>query len=712
MKKLLLLLAIAVFAFGFTGGHKYIPVFGQADSLQMLAPQREHPQEAVFITQFLAGYHYQKVEFDDSLSSVVFSNFFESLDPSRAYFLKDEVTPFEKYRYSLDDALTEGDLTFGYEVFNQFRRNATRRMKLVYKLLETEMDFTQDEYYDLDRESYTWPATKAEQDEIWRKIIKNQAITYKLAGKEWTEIQTLLTTRYKRVERAIYQYTSEDAFQLYMNALTSAFDPHTDYFSPIASQNFQIDMSLSLEGIGARLTQQLDYTMVAEIIPGGPASKSKRILKDDKIIAVAQGDDGEFVDVIGWRLDEVVQKIRGPKGSVVRLVILKHSDGPNAKPDTLRLVRDKIKLEEQAAKAEIIPIKEGNKTYKLGVITIPSFYINFDERAKGVKDFKSTTRDVKNLIADLQKQGMDGLLIDLRYNGGGSLDEAIDLTGLFIPDGPVVQVRDMRNKIDVHRDMDGGVMLYDGPLAVLNNRFSASASEIFSGAIQDYKRGVILGENSYGKGTVQNLIDIGPQMMDQLNRMISIYQRSGDTKQASDLMELRTYLRSGQVNLGQLKMTLAKFYRVTGSSTQRVGVSPDVSFPSYFDVNEVGESGKANALVWDEIAKTAFKPTNHISQETINQLNALFRRHLNEDPDLKKLVRDIEEARARRNENRVSLNLEKRRGDASQPDPNDLEGELPDGDFLNVSGTERLAKDPYLKESLRLLAELSRKKAG
>ena len=277
-------------------------------------------------------------------------------------------------------------------------------------------------------------------------------------------------------------------------------------FSPITSENFQINMSLSLEGIGARLSQQLDYTVVADVVPGGPAFKSKQLHKDDKIIGVSQGDDGTFEDVIGWRLDDVVQKIRGPKGSVVRLQILKKGD-VSSLPDTIRIVREKIKLEDEAAKAEMIPITEEGITYNLGIISIPSFYINFEERNRGVKDYKSTTRDVRELISDLEKQGMDGLLIDLRYNGGGSLQEAIDLTGLFIPRGPVVQVRNVDNSVEALYDDDGSEVYFEGPLAVLTNRYSASASEIFSGAIQDYRRGIILGENSFGKGTVQNLID-------------------------------------------------------------------------------------------------------------------------------------------------------------------------------------------------------------
>ncbi len=679
-------------------------------TLTDLAPQQEHPREAILIYQFLSGYHYNKTSFNDSLSSVVFDNLFNDLDNNRAYFLQKEVDAFEGYRYDLDTDIPAGKLDFGFKVFTAYREQAIERMEFVYKLLEEEFDFGKEEYYDFDRSKQPWPKNEKEQNELWRKIIKNQALTYKLAGREWNDISEALTNRYKRVERALYQYTSEDVFQLYMNAFTTGFDPHTNYFSPMAAEDFEIDMSLSLEGIGARLSQQLDYTVVSDIVPGGPAYKSKGLVAEDKIIGVAQGDDGKFEDVIGWRLSDVVRKIRGPKGSVVRLQILKGTAGSSALPDTLRLVRDKIKLEEQEAKAEIIPIKENGKSYNLGVITIPSFYINFEERNRGVKDYKSTTRDVKRLITELEAQGMDGLMIDLRYNGGGSLDEAVELSGLFIPEGPMVQVRDMRNQVDKLNDPDNGDVFYKGPLSVLVNRYSASASEIFSGAIQDYKRGVIFGETSFGKGTVQNIVDLGPQLERQMNRMISAYTQSGDTRSAAELRELRTYLKENQIDLGQLKMTMAKFYRVTGNSTQRVGVSPDVHFPSVYEPSEIGESSQPNALPWDEILQAQFKPVNEIDQNVINKLNELYRFHLNEDEDLKKLVREIEEVKKNQANKSVSLNLEQRRN--TQKEEEELSAELNAGDFTDDNNKERLSEDPYLKEGLRLLVELARKSVG
>lgn len=633
------------------------------------------------ITNLLKRLHYRKLPLSDSISSVIYDNYFKSLDPNKAYFYAADVKKFESLRYSLDDQIPAGELQFAYDVFTLYRERALTQIDYVFELLETEFDFSKDETYVFDRENEDWPTNQKEQNEIWRKIIKNQALSYKLAGREWEDISKSLTTRYKRIQKALYQYNSEDVFQSYMNAYTNAYDPHTDYFSPPDAANFQIEMGLSLEGIGARLAQNLDYTEVAEIIPGGPAYKSKALQKDDRIIGVAQGDDGEFLDVIGWRIDDVVAKIRGPKGTVVRLQILKASKGINALPDTLRLVRDKIKLEDQAAKAEMIPISEGNSVYNLGVITVPSFYLNFDDLRAGVEDYRSTTRDVRKLITELKEQGMDGLLIDLRFNGGGALQEAIELSGLFIPDGPVVQVRNYNETVDRMDDEDGGEVFYHGPLAVLVNRGSASASEIFSGAIQDYKRGVIIGESTFGKGTVQNII------------------------------ELNRYIRNPDLNLGQIKMTLAKFYRVSGSSNQRVGISPDVQFPSIYSQDDFGEASRENALPWDEISSAQYDPTNNVSEDLLDYLNKLYRDDLNNDPDLQKLVRDIEKAKKNRERTSVSLNLEERK--ASQNNDDELETEVDESEVAAEDEiNEKLKNDPYLKESLRLLAAMKKFKIG
>ncbi len=681
--------------------------FSQTEELKSLSPKEEHPQ-ALFVTlTLLEQYHFRRLSLSDSMSSVIFDNYIGALDPTKSYFLKSDVAYFEKYRDQLDNDLRNSNLDVAYQIFSIYRERALERYRKISRLLIKEFDFSRDEYYDTDFEKVEWATSREELDERWRVILKNQSIAYKLSGKEWHEITKSLKNRYNRSRKLVYQYNSEDVFETYLNSVTQAFDPHTNYFSPISSENFQMAMSLSLEGIGARLSQRLDYTVVAEIVPGGPAFKSKQLHKDDKIIGVAQGDDGEFIDVIGWRLDDVVQKIRGPKGSVVRLQILKKGD-VNALPDTLRLVREKIKLEDEAAQAELIPITQGNETFNLGIITIPSFYINFEDKNNGVQDYKSTTRDVRKLITNLKDRGMDGLLIDLRYNGGGSLTEAIELTGLFIPSGPVVQVKNIDRSVEAHYDRDSQIF-YDGPLAVLTNRYSASASEIFSGAIQDYKRGVILGENSFGKGTVQNLIDLDRYVMGRTMDLLSKPQKS--EREATSLLNTYNGIKSGKIRVGQLKMTLAKFYRATGSSTQKQGVQPDISFPSPFDPDTFGESGRENALPWDEISSAPFNPTNEISEELLDNLYALYLDDITNDKVMQQLVKEVEETRTDILDTRISLNLDVRRSESEDTD--DMSTTISQSEVLTSDEhREKLSEDAYLRESLKLLAKMVKSKVG
>lgn len=685
MNKLLLIVVFALLtSFGVSTDYTfdYLLIFDQ-DSLETLVPEKKHSSEAYVITNLLRKYHYRKLPLNDSISSVIFDNYFKMLDPHKSVFFASDINRFENKRYLLDDEIPAGNIQFAYDVFNLYQRRSLERTNYIFSILDNEFDYSKDESYSYDRDELPWPTTNEQRQEVWRKVTKNQSLSYKLAGKEWAEISESLKKRYQRIEKAIYQYNSDDVFQYYMNAFVGSYDPHTTYFSPPDADNFQIDMSLSLEGIGARLMQNLDYTQVAEIIPGGPAYKSKELRKDDKIIGVAQGDDGEMVDVIGWRLDDVVSKIRGPKGSVVRLQVMRASEGVNAMPDTIRLVREKINLEQQAAKAEMIPIIENNKTYNLGVITLPSFYIDWEELREGKEDYRSSTRDVSNLITDLENQGMDGLLIDLRFNGGGSLQEAIEMTGLFIPEGPVVQVKNHDNTVDRMDDEDERIF-YDGPLAVLVNRGSASASEIFSGAIQDYRRGLVLGESTFGKGTVQNIIP------------------------------LERYIRDEDERVGQIKMTLAKFYRVSGSSNQKVGIAPDIQFPSMYDGDDFGEASRENALPWDEIESSRYEPTNDISEELLDKLNDLYLNDLNSDPDLKKLVEDINKAKEDRERKSVSLNLESRKSrqeEENEEDELEMTMDGPD-EIETMEIDERLKKDPYLKEGLKLLAALKKYKIG
>ncbi|MGL1887825.1 MAG: carboxy terminal-processing peptidase [Reichenbachiella sp.] len=658
---------------------------GTQDSLIALSPAPKHWKETYLVNNLLSKNHYRKMKLDDSLSSVIFHDYFKSLDFNKTYFLQADIDYFSKYEFLLDDHIIKGNVDVAFQIFRIFRERANSRVDYVEELIEKGFDFSIDEELQLKEEEVAWAQSTDEVNERWRKIIKSQALSYKLNDKSDSVIQESLSKRYVRYRKGINQYNSDDVFQMFMNAYTSSYDPHTNYFSPISSDDFNISMSQSLEGIGARLTQNLDYTVVNEVVPGGPAYKSKLLHGDDKIIGVAQGDESEFVDVIGWRLRDVVQLIRGKKGTVVRLQILKHDAGSSAVAEEIRLVRDKINLEEQRAESQILPIYNGSKLYKLGVITLPSFYIDFEGARTGVKDYNSTTRDVNRIISELKAEKVDGIMVDLRYNGGGSLKEAIDMTGLFIDEGPVVQVKSSNGEIEVQRDSDKKVQ-YDGPLAVLMNRFSASASEIFAGAIQDYNRGIIVGEASFGKGTVQNLID--------LNRM---FPNDND-------------------RMGQLKLTLAKFYRVNGHSTQNIGVTPDIYFPSGYEATEFGESSRPNALPYDEISSAYFRPTNDISQKMIDNLNTLYQGHLDTDMALGYLVNDIEKLKEQQNLKTVSLNYDVRITEVNEEDARiekretlsesmgSLSKELTD----STDDRKKLDDDPYLKEGLVLLSELSK----
>ena len=646
----------------------------------LILPKKELEKEAQVVASVLGKAHYRKTKLNDSLSSVVLDNYLGMLDRSKVYFLKEDIDRFEKYRNKFDDYLLSGDLTAAYDIYNTFKKRFNERMTAVDSLIMIDFDFTKDEYYETERKNAPWAKNKAELDEEWRKIIKSQALSVKLADKNKEEIQENLQKRYERLEKAINQNKSIDVFQVYMNSFTESFDPHTSYFSPRTAENFKINMSQSLEGIGASLQQDGDFTKVNEVIAGGPAFKSKLIFKDDRIVGVAQGENGEMVDVVGWRLDEVVQLIRGKKGTKVRLNLLRASDGASALPVEITLIRDKIKLEEQTPKKKMVPYTMNGKTYNIGVITIPSFYMDFDEAQKGNPNYGSTTRDVRKLIKELEAEGMDGLVIDLAFNGGGSLTEAIELTGLFIPSGPVVQVRNADGRVDSGDDPDPAVV-YGGPLGVVINRFSASASEIFAGAIQDYKRGVIIGEQTFGKGTVQNLIDLDRFM-------------KSDSKQ------------------GQLKLTLAKFYRVTGSSTQHKGVSPDIELPSEFSAEEFGESSSPAALPWDQIKSAKFKPLNTVSDKQIQKLRNQYQQRLKTDKELIALVKDIEEIKKLRSDTRVSLNLEKRKQELEKQKEKmeksaDIHGDIEDLEFQPREGEQEDKKDdPYLKEAIRIIAQL------
>jgi carboxyl-terminal processing protease len=650
-----------------------------------LKPKPVYGKEAKVIVDLLDANHYRKITLNDSLSSVILTEYLKNLDNNKTYFTQADIQSFEKYRTRIDDMTRVQNVDVAYDIYTVFRKRFNDRMKYVMEnLIDKPFDYSVDEYYETDRDKEAWAKSDAELNEVWRKLIKSQALSLKLAGKPQEDISKTLKERYNRFIKSVHQFNAEDVFSVYMNTITAAYDPHTNYFSPRAADVFKQQMSLSLEGIGARLQTDNDYTKVAEIIAGGPADKSKLIMPNDRIVAVGQGDKGEMVDVIGWRIDEVVKLIKGPKGTTVRLSILPVETGVNGPTKIITLVRDKIKLEDQQAKKTIIQHQKDGKAIKIGVITLPSFYMDFDAAQRGDRNYTSTTRDVQKLITELKGDNVDGVVLDLRNNGGGSLTEAIQLTGLFIKDGPVVQVKNSANKVEVYSDQNPAVV-YNGPLLVLTNRFSASASEIFAGAIQDYHRGVVVGESTYGKGTVQTVVHLSNYITDK-------------------------------EPVGDLKLTFQKFYRVTGSSTQNKGVTPDIVLPTALDPEQFGESSSPSALPWDEIKGTLFQRTPLISDKVVANLNRTYKQRLTSDPSLTKLVMETEELRKGFQETRISLNEAKRKKEISEADlqrgQENIDTDIAGKEQVLAPSDLKDVDDEYLREGLFILSELITSKIG
>ena len=602
-----------------------------------LAPSAKHEKIGELVTEFVQKSHYQHSSVDDALSTQILDRYIKSLDGNRMYLLASDVEAFQKYRHELDDMVQSEPMDPVFDMFEVYRTRARERLNFALSQLETEPDFTVDEEYEFDRESSPWASTEAELDEIWRRRVKNDALSLALAEKPWPEIQDTLNKRYSRFLRRMDQIKSDDVFETFMNAFAHTLDPHSSYLSPRSSEEYRIQMSLSYFGIGASLQIEDDYVKVVNIIPGGPADISGALQPEDRITAVAQGEDGELVDVIGWRLDDVVQLIRGPADTVVQLQIMSGNSLPGAPQKTISLVRNQVKLEEQAAKSEVVTIPRDGRDWTIGVIEVPSFYRDYRALSNGDKDYTSTTKDVKKLIEELEKQGIDGLIVDLRDNGGGHLTEATALSGLFIDNGPVVQLRSSNGRISRLDDPDPVPRVaYNGPLAVLVNRYSASASEIFAAAIQDYARGVIIGQQTFGKGTVQNLYSL-----DQYVR------------------------RSEDEGLGQLTLTIGKYYRVTGESTQHRGVNPDIALPSPIDAELVGESVRESALPWDTIRTARFRAGAPLAT-TIGSLTSNHLTRSKEDPDYQYLlegIQDVAEVRARKS---VSLRIDARQAEREE----------------------------------------------
>lgn len=594
-----------------------------------LKPDASHRQAALIITKVVDRFHYRKVPLDDALAADILDRYLRSLDPNRSFFSAEDVAEFNRYRDSLDDALSRADLQPAFDIFKRFRSRVDERVGKAVSLLDAnQFDFSRDERYRFDREKADWLADRAALDDLWRKRVKNDILSLRLAGKEEADIAPTLRKRYQGIARRVHQFNSDDVFQFFINAYTLNIEPHTSYMSPRSSENFDISMRLSLQGIGAVLRSDNEFTLVQSTVPGGPAGSSGQLRSGDRIVGVAQGDGGEMQDVVGWRLQDVVDLIRGPKGSVVRLNTIAKKDGPNGVPREVRLVRDEIKLEDQAAKGSVVDDLPGLQGRRIGVIEIPAFYRDFRGQSAGDPDFRSTTRDVRGILADLQAQGVEGIVIDLRQNGGGALTEATELTGLFIEEGPVVQVRDSDGNVDVERDTDPQ-QVYTGPLAVLVDRNSASASEIFAGAIQDYKRGLILGEPTYGKGTVQTLVD--------LSRFVR-----GDT------------------DLGRLRLTMAQFFRINGGSTQHRGVMPDIVFPTARSAADHGERALEKALPWAAIEPVAHD-TSHIA--AVAGLRENHQRRIDLDPGFRFLREQEQELAELEQQDTLSLREDLRRSE-------------------------------------------------
>ena len=602
-----------------------------------LHPAERHRKVARIVGEVIERQHYRQAVMDEKMSAEVFDRYVESLDSNRSYFLASDIAELSTYRNKLDQVIRTGEVEPGFAIFARFQERNRAAIKAAIAQLDTEPDFTVDESFAFDRAKAPWFATEAEQQDLWRKRVKNDVLSLMLANKSWAEARDILKKRYERVLKRIDQVSADDVFENFMNAYAHVYDPHSNYLSPRSSEEYNIAMKLSYVGIGASLQIIDDHVTVMNVIAGGPAATSGKIKANDRITAVGQGKSGELVDVVGWRLDDVVQLIRGPGNSVVRLSVLPAGATPGSKETILEFVRNKVTLEAQAAqKKPTQTVKHGDGELKIGVIEVPSFYQDYDAKVGGDKDYRSTTRDVARLIAELKKEKVDGLIMDLRGNGGGHLSEATGLVGLFIHKGPVVQLRETGGRIEVLDDPEPGEV-WDGPLVVLVDRSSASASEIFAAAIQDYGRGLIIGQQTYGKGTVQNLYPLD---------RFSLGPNAG---------------------FGQLTVTIGKYYRVTGDSVQNRGVMPEIALPSLISTADVGESTRDSALPWDRIRSVDFSSEHGLSAA----LTAVTRDHdsrMQTDPDLKALLGDAEAVEKLRLEKTLSLNLATRKQERERLD--------------------------------------------
>ncbi|GGB37976.1 tail-specific protease [Oceanisphaera marina] len=641
-----------------------VPPTTDASAIPVLAPESQHAAASKRVTALFTRSHYRQFQLDDAFSGQIFDRFVESLDYGKNIFTQGDINRFKRYRTGFDDSLKAGRLDIAFEMYNESLQLRYQRLVYALSLLDTPMTFDGSEEYQFDRREAAWPKDQAELDKLWYQRVKYDALSLALTDKDWDEISETLAKRYNNAIKRLAQSESEDAFQSFANAFARTIEPHTSYLSPRNAERFETEMNLSLEGIGAVLQAEDDYTVIRSLVPGGPAAKSGELQPDDRIIGVGQDAD-KITDVIGWRLDEVVDLIKGRKGTDVWLQI-QRGKAVTATPKVIQLTRDTVRLEDRAASGKVIEVDGEN----VGVIEIPSFYVNLSV-------------DVAEEINKLKKDNIQGLVIDLRGNGGGALTEASSLTGLFIDSGPVVQIRDGMGRISVNGD-DDGLLAYDGPMTVLIDRYSASASEIFAAALKDYGRAVILGENTFGKGTVQQ--------HRSLSRIYDLYEHP----------------------MGFVQFTIAKFYRINGGSTQNKGVKPDIPFPTPIVADETGESLEKNALPWDQVDSLDFN-TIHDLTPLLGQLRQRHQARIEQDPEFVYVFEDIKEYKKLKDKNSVSLNLAERKTEMEEQDAKAL-ARL--NDRLRRAGLDTVTslddtpsdfepEDSYLKEAARITADLS-----
>jgi carboxyl-terminal processing protease len=667
IRSLWLLLAIALAA------------LNASQAAAQLEPLEQQSEAALLSAQVLSRYSYRHIALDDGLSAQIFDNYLKALDSDKLFFLQADIDHFANARTRLDDAILDKDLDIPFAIFNLYQQRIAERIVYARSLLKKGFDFRKKESYQFSRKNAPWPKSADELNDLWRKRVKNDWLRLKLAGKDNKTIVETLGKRYDNTLASLTKVKSEDVFQDFMNAYAMSIDPHTNYFGVRASQEFDISMKLSLVGIGASLYDKDEYTTIKELLAGGPALLSGKLKAGDRIVGVGQGENGPVVEIVGWRIDDAVDLIRGAEDTVVRLDVLPAEAGADGKHKLISLVRKKITLEKQAAKKSVIEVKEAGVTRRIGVITLPEFYQDFAARQSGDKDFKSATRDVSRLLDELKRDKVDGVLVDLRNNGGGSLDEAIQMTGLFAGKGPVVQQRDTQGNISVDSDTRTA-LAWNGPLGVLINRGSASASEIFAAAIQDYGRGVVIGETSFGKGTVQTVADL-----DQL-------------------------AKNDKPEYGEIKMTIAQFFRINGGTTQLRGVTPDISLPSMTDPEEFGESSFDNALPWSQIKAADYTPEGNLAS-IVPVLTASHDKRVSRDKDFRYLQEDIAEFNKLRQNNLISLNEADRRKEREAQEARETSREASRGgsasDKASAAGSHPLQDDGMLSSERNLSADLA-----